>query len=299
MTKLDAMALFAAVVDCGSFSGAARQLGLPKSTVSQRVAELEQALSLRLLHRTTRKLSLTEAGQLYVDYCRRIVETGQAADAALSRLSGTPAGRLRLTSPEASGRVLLPQLLARFHQRHPHVTVEVILTDAQLDLVTERIDLALRAGRMTDSSFVSRRLGPVRRLLVAAPDYLQRLGEPQTPAELARHALLVHDGAAQWPLRAGTSVHTVVPTAPPHLSNNLGYLQMLALAGEGIAMLPHYLCHDDLAAGRLRIVLEAFPPQDTIYYAIYPSRRHPSAALLALLDFLAEFRFDRLLAGDD
>ncbi|WP_028534965.1 LysR family transcriptional regulator [Paludibacterium yongneupense] len=297
MSKLDAMSIFAAVVDNGSFTGAARQLGLPKSTVSQRVAELEQGLKLRLLHRTTRKLSLTEAGQLYLGFCRRIVETGQAADAALSRLSGTPAGNLRLTAPEASGRVLLPQLLAQFRRRHPQVTVTCILADEQLDLVAERIDLALRAGRMADSSFVSRRLGPVRRLLVAAPDYLSRQGMPSTPEALAQHALLVHDGSLQWPLRHDGGIYPLTPAAPTHLANNLGYLRSLALAGEGIAMLPLYLCRDDLMTGRLHTVLESCPPLDNIYYAIYPSRRHPSAALLALLDFLVEYRFERLLTG--
>ena len=250
--KLDAMALFVQVAASGSFTAAALASGLPKSTVSQRVAELEAALGVRLLHRTTRRLSLTAAGQVYLAHCETMLDAAHAADAAISRLRDEPAGNLRLTAPEASGILLLPPLLAAFHARHPAVTVECVITDAHLDLVAERIDLALRTGQLGDSSFVSRRVGTVRRVLVAAPRYLERHGAP---------------------LRA----------------NNLNILRGLAVAGAGIALLPWFLVRDALENGSVALVLPEHPPTDNSYYAVYPGRSHRPAALSALLDFIDQF----------
>lgn len=169
MLKLDLMAIFAHVAQSGSFTAAALQLGLPKSTVSQRVAELEERLGLRLLHRSTRKLSLTEAGRIYLEHCQAMLDEAGAADAAVSILRDAPAGVLRITAPEASGLKLMPPLLAAFKRAYPQVEVQLTVTDAHLDLVAERIDVALRTGQLRDSSFISRRIGQVRRVLVAAP----------------------------------------------------------------------------------------------------------------------------------
>ncbi|QDQ29327.1 LysR family transcriptional regulator [Chitinimonas arctica] len=276
------MAIFAQVADSGSFTAAARLLELPKSTVSQRVAELEAMLGLRLLQRTTRKLNLTEAGQTYLSHCQAMLLAAQAADAAVSRLRDAPAGVLRLTAPEASGIKLLPAMLAAFRQAHPLVEVHCQVTDAHLDLVGERIDLAFRTGRLEDSSFVSRRIGSVGRVLVASPPYLAARGEPHAPQDLLRHACLRHHSAPQWRL----GEETITLPSGGQGSNSLLYLLQAALLGGGIAMLPAFLCREEMAAGQLLRVLTGYPPPPNDYYAVYPSRSHPTAALSALLDFV-------------
>lgn len=294
--KLDAMALFALVAREGSFTAAARVSGLPKSTVSQRVAELENGLGVRLLHRSTRRLTLSEAGQVYLQHCSVMLDAANAADAALSRLRDAPAGTLRITAPEASGTLLLPALLAVFNQRHPAVTVECIISDAQLDLIAERIDLALRTGQLADSSFVSRRIGPVSRVLVASPGYLAQAGWPQTPAELDSHRLLMHGVLPQWPLQQAGDVVQVSASRASLRANNLNTLRQLALAGAGIALLPRFMVRQALAEGSLHCLLPGNPPPDNHYYAVYPSRSHRPAALTALLDFIEEYDLAALLA---
>ena len=294
--QLDAMALFALVAEHGSFTAAARQTGLPKSMVSQRIAQLEQAIGIRLLHRTTRKLSLTDAGQEYLLHCRRMLDAAHAADAAMSRLRQSPSGRLRITAPEAAGQMLLPGLIAAFRQRYPDVAVECVITDAYLDLVAERIDLALRAGKQTDSSYVARRIGSLRRVLVASPDYLSRRGQPQQPNDLITHQLLTHSAMLTWPLQRGADTLTVDAGGSSLQSSNLNYLHAMAEQGMGIAFLPWFLARASLDEGRLVVVLADFPPTDNDYYLLYPSRKHMSAALTAMLDFVAEYQLGRLLA---
>jgi len=294
--KLDAMALFAQVAASGSFTSAAAVAGLPKSTVSARVAELESTLGVRLLHRTTRRLSLTAAGQVYLAHCQTMLDAAHAADAAISRLRDEPAGHLRLTAPEASGILLLPPLLAAFHARHPAITVDCVITDAHLDLVAERIDLALRTGQLGDSSFVSRRVGPVRRVLVAAPAYLAAHGAPDHPADLARQRLLLHDVLPQWPLQCEGRVLQVAAAGAPLRANNLNTLRGLALAGAGIALLPWFMVREALLDASLQLVLPAYPPTDNSYYAVYPGRSHRPAALSALLEFIDQFDLASYLA---
>jgi DNA-binding transcriptional LysR family regulator len=294
--KLDAMALFVQVAHAGSFTAAATATGLPKSTVSQRVAELETALGVRLLHRTTRRLSLTAAGQVYLTHCETMLDAAHAADAAISRLRDEPAGNLRLTAPEASGILLLPPLLAAFHARYPAVSVECVITDAHLDLVAERIDLALRTGQLGDSTFVSRRVGTVRRVLVAAPAYLQRHGTPAHPADLARHQLLLHDVLQQWPLHSEGKLVHVPATGALLRANNLNTLRGLAVAGAGIALLPWFMVRDALEAGSVQLVLPEHPPTDNSYYVVYPGRSHRPAALSALLEFIDEFELASYLS---
>jgi DNA-binding transcriptional LysR family regulator len=294
--KLDAMALFAQVAASGSFTGAALAAGLPKSTLSARVAELESALGVRLLHRTTRRLSLTAAGQVYLIHCQAMLDAANAADAAISRLRDEPAGHLRLTAPEASGILLLPPLLAAFQARHPAVTVECVITDAHLDLVAQRIDLALRTGQLADSSFVSRRVGEVRRVLVAAPAYLVAHGAPRHPADLSRQRLLLHDVLPQWPLHSDGKIVHIPAGGAPLRANNLNTLRGLALAGAGIALLPWFMVREALLDGSLQLVLPEHPPTDNTYYAVYPGRSHRPAALSALLEFIDHFGLASYLA---
>lgn len=297
--QLDAMALFAWVAETGSFTATARQTGLPKSTVSQRIAQLEQSIGIRLLHRTTRKLSLTDAGQIYLTHCRRMLNAALAADAAMSRLRQAPSGKLRITAPEAAGQIILPELIAAFGQRYPDVEVECIITDERLDLVTERIDLAIRAGQQTDSSLVVRHIGPLRRVLVASPDYLSRRGYPRHPNELITHQLLAHSAMLTWPLQNGPDTLMIHAGHASLRSSNLIYLHAIAEQGMGIAFLPWFLARTALNEGRLVCLLPDYPPIDNNYYLLYLSRKHKSAALTAMLDFIDEYQLARFLSPSE
>ncbi|MFT4172119.1 MAG: LysR family transcriptional regulator [Rhodocyclaceae bacterium] len=296
MLDLEHMAIFAQVADSGSFTAAARLLGLPKSTVSQRIAQLEASLGVRLIVRTTRRLSLTHAGQIYHAECRKVVDAAEAANATMSRLREAPTGALRITVPEASGIRLFPALITAFHARHPGVRVDCVVTDAHLDLVAERIDLAFRTGVLADSSFVSRRLATIRRVLVASPAYLDEWGEPAGPSDVARHAALIHHPLPRWPLLADGALHVVAPRAV-HVSNSLLQLGEMAIEGMGIALLPYFMCRTQLAAGRLRVVLPAAPPTTNEYWVISAGRAHQPAALTAFLAFVEEYGLPALLAG--
>lgn len=281
--ELESMGLFATVVEQGSFTGAAEVLGMPKSSVSQKISRLESRLGVRLLQRTTRRLSLTPQGELYVEHCRALLALARSANLAMARLRDAPAGRVRITAPEATGTLLLGKILAEFRALYPEVVLELTLCDEQLDLVGEGYDLALRAAPLKDSSLICRRIGQVPRHLVAAPDYLARHGEPQQLSELGRHACLVHSALPVWPLQEGGW-----RPQGACLSNSLLALRELALNGGGIALLPEHVCRGDLAAGLLRQVLPEHPIPPNPFYLIYPSREHLSPALRSLMDFVAD-----------
>lgn len=201
--ELELMGLFATVVEQGSFTGAAELLGMPKSSVSQKISRLESQLGVRLLQRTTRRLSLTPQGEVYVEQCRALLALARSANLAMARLRAAPAGRVRITAPEATGTLLLGRILAEFRALYPEVVLELTLCDEQLDLVGEGYDLALRAAPLKDSSLICRRIGQVPRHLVAAPAYLAAHGMPQQLSELGRYACLVHTSLPVWPLQEG------------------------------------------------------------------------------------------------
>lgn len=200
---LELMGLFATVVEQGSFTRAAELLGMPKSSVSQKISRLESQLGVRLLQRTTRRLSLTPQGELYVEHCQGLLALARSANLAMARLRSAPAGRVRITAPEATGTLLLGRILAEFRALYPEVVLELTLSDEQLDLVGEGYDLALRAAPLKDSSLICRRIGQVARHLVAAPAYLAAHGMPQQLSELGRYACLVHSAMPVWPLQEG------------------------------------------------------------------------------------------------
>lgn len=281
MLELDRMAIFAEVADSGSFTAAARRLGMPKSTVSQRVSQLEDRLGVRLLQRTTRRLGLTGAGRLYLQHCQRMLDAAHDAEAAVSLLRDAPSGSLRITVPEASGALLFPPMIAAFRERYPQVEIDFLVSDVQFDLVAERIDLAFRTGRLDDSTLVCRRIGAVRRVLAASPAYLERAGRPEHPGELSAHRCLLHHPLPRWSLG-----EQLVEPAAALRSNSLVFLRQAALADGGVALMPAFMCRDDIAAGRLETVLPTYRPTPADYFAIYPSRSHMAAALTAFLQFI-------------
>ncbi|AUZ77726.1 LysR family transcriptional regulator [Aeromonas hydrophila] len=277
------MGLFATVVEQGSFTGAAELLGMPKSSVSQKISRLESQLGVRLLQRTTRRLSLTPQGEVYVEQCRALLALARSANLAMARLRAAPAGRVRITAPEATGTLLLGRILAEFRALYPEVVLELTLCDEQLDLVGEGYDLALRAAPLKDSSLICRRIGQVPRHLVAAPAYLAAHGTPQQLSELGRYACLVHTSLPVWPLQEGGW-----RPQGACLSNSLLALRELAINEGGIALLPHHVCEGDLASGRLQKVLPELAVPPNPFYLIYPSREHLAPALRSLMDFVAK-----------
>ncbi|HDC4321469.1 LysR family transcriptional regulator [Aeromonas hydrophila] len=281
--ELELMGLFATVVEQGSFTGAAELLGMPKSSVSQKISRLESQLGVRLLQRTTRRLSLTPQGEVYVEQCRGLLALARSANLAMARLRAAPAGRVRITAPEATGTLLLGRILAEFRALYPEVVLELTLCDEQLDLVGEGYDLALRAAPLKDSSLICRRIGQVPRHLVAAPAYLAAHGMPQQLSELGRYACLVHTSLPVWPLQEGGW-----RPQGACISNSLLALRELAINEGGIALLPHHVCEGDLASGRLQKVLPELAVPPNPFYLIYPSREHLAPALRSLMDFVAE-----------
>ncbi|MFQ2271005.1 LysR family transcriptional regulator [Aeromonas enteropelogenes] len=281
--ELELMGLFATVVEQGSFTRAAELLGMPKSSVSQKISRLESQLGVRLLQRTTRRLSLTPQGEIYVEHCRGLLTLARSANLAMARLRSAPAGRVRITAPEATGTLLLGRILAEFRALYPEVVLELTLSDEQLDLVGEGYDLALRAAPLKDSSLICRRIGEVARYLVASPGYLARHGMPQRLAELAHHVCLVHTALPVWPLQEGGW-----RPQGACASNSLLALRELALHDGGIALLPQHVCESGLASGKLQKILPMIPIPTNPFYLIYPSREHLAPALRSLMDFVAE-----------
>jgi DNA-binding transcriptional LysR family regulator len=283
VVDLNEAAVFARVVQDGSFTKAAQSLGIPKSTVSRRVAELEARVGVRLLQRTTRKLALTDSGRLYYEHAARALAELELAERAVGELQAVPRGTLRITTPLAFS--LLGPLLAEYLRRYPEVRVDLYASDRRVDLVEERFDLALRAGPARDSSLVARRLGVVRRVLVAAPEVARKL-RLKTPEDLERENCLVFapDGK-NWTLTTGAKAVSVTVT-PRMTVNDYDMLCSVTRAGFGVALLPEYQCTADVASGALRRLLPQWSAPEVPVYALYPSARHLSPSVAALLELL-------------
>ncbi len=291
MDRLGAMAVFARVVEMESFSGAARDLGLSKSADSKRVGRLEDRMGLRLLNRTTRRLSLTEAGAAFYQGCRRVVAEAEAAERAVTRLARAPRGRLRVNAPMSFGVRHLAPALPDFMARYPELTVDLALNDRVVDLVEEGFDLAIRIARLADSSLIARRLAPNRLVLCAAPAYLERHGAPRAVADLKGHECLLYSYLAAggvWRLCGPGGERRLRVTGRLRI-NNGDALLAAALGGFGVALLPCFICGQDLRAGRLIHVLPEWSgPADTAIAAVYPASRNLSPKVRVFVDFLAE-----------
>jgi len=290
---------FTAVADSGSFTRAAVRLGWPKSSVSHRVARLEQSLGARLLERSTRRLRLTDVGARYHEHARRVLQELDHASATVASFKTQPQGWLRLSASVVLGQALLPPLLAEFGERYPEVQLFVDLSNRRVDLLEEGFDLAIRAGVLPDSSLVSRRLGHGTARLYAAPAYLHRRGTPGTPDELAGHALL--DNAPSGPTERWTLSHddgrtAVVPARFGAVANDSALVRELAAGGAGIVTLPDFVAAPAVAARRLVAVLPGWATRRLDVHAVFPSHKSLSPALRAFVD-LAVLRLGALLDG--
>lgn len=288
LKQLQDMALFALVAERGSFTAAANEAGLPKSSVSQRISQLEQLVGLRLLNRTTRKINLTFAGERYLVHCREMLDASERAEFALQRLRDNPSGRLRITCPAGIGATLLARMNTQFQRSYPEVVLEVSISDDLLDLVETGYDVALRTGKPQDSSLIGRMIGHSPRLLVASPDYLRSHPDINHPSQLAEHQCIVHRAWNEWVLQKGEEYHRcVLPRL--HTTDNLLYARECAIEGAGITLLPSFLMGTSLATGDLKIVLSDWEPQGNDLYLVYPSRKLNSPALACYIDFAMQF----------
>lgn len=289
MDKFQAMQAFTAVVDAGSFVGAADALGQSKAAVSRQVAELEAWLAVRLLHRTTRKLSLTGEGEVFYARCRELLGGLAEAEAEVSVHSGQAVGLLKVSAPVSFGVAYLAPVWAGFMAAHPNVTLDVTLTDRMVDLVEEGFDVAVRVARLPSSSLVSRRLSATRMVLCASPQYLQAHGTPQHPHDLAQHQLLAYTLLATretWTFE-GAEGPVAVRVVPRMQSNSGDTCRAVALGHQGIILQPTFLIADDLRTGRLVELLPDYRLPELGIYAVYPTRQHVLPKVRLLIEHLA------------
>jgi DNA-binding transcriptional LysR family regulator len=281
--------IFVRVIQTGSFSAAGRALGMPVSTVSTKISQLERRLGVSLIRRTTRQLHLSEAGTRYFEHAVRACEAVREAEALAGTEQNEVSGVIRLTAPIEIGATTLTDVLADFLARFPKVQIEMILSDRMVDLIAEGIDLALRVGDLSDSSLVSRKIGRSEFNAYASPAYLKARGEPGRPAELAGHDCLGFQESVEgtWELtRAEKSVH--VKVRGPLSVNNLVSLHRMVLRGRGIAMLPGFLCAEDVAQGRLKQVLTGWKAEHYPVHLVYPQQRFLPSRTRELIAFLAK-----------
>ena len=296
MDGLAAMQVFVRVVETGGLSAAGRALGLAPSSVSRRVRELEDMLGVSLLQRTTRKLSLTEAGETYYERSRDIVQAVEEANLAVTEKRAAPSGVLRVTVPASVSRLHIAPAVAAFHAQYRAVTVAMTVTDRVVDMFDEGVDAAIRVGRLDDSSLVARKLGEARRLVCAGPSYLKRAGLPERPDDLLAHACLTfrnHPGTNLWRFSKGKWA-TEVRATGPFFADEGQTLVAAACAGLGLILVPEWLVGGEISRGRLVEVLADYAPDPAVtpLYAIYPPGPYTAPKVRAFVDFLAG-RFSR------
>ena len=295
--SLDDMRVFSHVAKAGSFTKAAKALSMPKQTVSRRVLKLENALNVQLIHRTTRSMRLTEAGEAYAARCAELVEIAAAANRDIgARTSARVAGRLRISADQTFARFFLFDVIDRYLAENPDVTVDLLVTARQVNLVEEGFDAAIRIGSLEDSSLVARRLGPADIRYCASPAYLGRHGTPETPLDLRAHQCIVqrlHTDPPRWPFR-GKKGPDLIPVAGRLQVNDVEFAVQATLAGHGIAVLPAFLAEAHISEGRLLPVLDEYRIRDFGgIYIVHPNERHSPPKLRAFVDLATTLLRDR------
>lgn len=275
MDFLNDMALFVEVVNAKGFRKAAEAIGVPNSTVSRRIGLLEKAIGLRLLHRTTRKVELTEAGQIYYERCRRIVEEARIAHEQLGEMLAQPSGVLRVSLPVDFATIYLAPIITEFAERYPGIRFDFDLTPRRVDLVTEPFDVAIRIGEQPSSALIARQLALLAAQVYASPRYLERAGEPESPEDLARHECLGFPRTDTWTLQNGEQT-VQVQVGGRYVLNSVGMFRRLATLDQGLILLPRAVVADDLATGQLREVLPGWHGKPVPVYALTETRLLPA-----------------------
>lgn len=289
MNRLDAMSIFIAVADAGSLTAAARRLGMPLATVSRKVAELESHLNTRLLHRTTRQLSLTEAGSSYVAACRRILEDIGEAERAATGENAAPKGELVVTAPVVFGRLHVVPVIAEFLAHYPEINISLMLTDRVVHLMEEHGDVALRIGDLPDSSLMATQVGKVRRVVCASPSYLSNRGVPTTPDDLVGHDCItfeVLESKRAWVFGSGRAQVSVPVRARLAVNTAEGAIAASAL-GVGLIRVLSYQVEDAVRGDALRVVLESFESEPLPVSLVHKGQTPLPLKLRAFLDFVA------------
>lgn len=284
------MSTFVAVAEAGSFVAAADLIGVSKAAVSRHVAELEERLGVRLMHRTTRKLSLTDDGQRFLARCKDLLAAIDEAESELSATAGNPSGLIRVNAPVTFGTMHLAPLWGRFMDRYPRVTLDVTLGDRIVDLVEEGYDMAIRISNLPNSALVSRTLASTRMVLCASPRYLRAHGTPTDPSELTAHRTI---SFSYWVTRdewhfAGPEGEVIVRIKTGMHTNNGDTCRFAALDHQGIILQPDFLIGEDLRSGALVELMPEYRAVSLGVHAVYPTRKHLSLKVRRLIDFLAE-----------
>lgn len=294
MNQLEDMQIFVTTVDAGSFTTASEKLGLSKQFVSRRVMALEARLGVRLLNRTTRRLHVTDVGREYYARAARILEDVSDAELSVSSRGASPKGTLRVTAPMSFGTMHLGAVLPAFLLRYPAVTVELDLNDRTVDLLREGYDMAIRIGRLQDSTLVARSLAPTQMVTCCSPAYLQGRGAPATPQDLGEHDCLLygHSRGVEWIFHEHGKP-LPVPVSGRLLANNGEIVRDAAIAGLGIAWQPSFIVGEALRDGRLVTILDDYAAPPMAVHAVYPQHRQASLVIRAFVDFLGEMLADK------
>jgi DNA-binding transcriptional LysR family regulator len=290
MDRFHAMEAFVCVVDTGSFSGAARHLGVGQPSISKLIAGLEDRLQVRLLVRSTRRLTTTEAGQIYYAHARRALDEANEAEATARGSASGLQGKLRVCSPVTFARLHIAPVLGTFMDLHPDLRLEVVMDDAMVDLLEQNIDVAFRLGNLADSSLTARKLATSERLVLASPAYIERHGRPLTPGDLLSHEAIVYNqpvGGAVWQFRRGTAESSVTLRTRLSFTAAEGVREGV-LAGLGVTMASRWMFAPELEAGRVVSLLEDWDVSPVDLWAIYPAGRLPSAKVRAFVNWLSE-----------
>jgi DNA-binding transcriptional LysR family regulator len=285
------MLVFTKVAKAGSFASAAKELGLSRAMATKHVMQLENGLGIRLLNRTTRNLSLTEVGMVYLERCLQILDEMEEMEIAVTRLQTEPRGTLKVNATPFFGAYHLAPAIAAYMEAFPDVNVELVLQAGYIDLIEEGFDLAIHLDEMRDSSLIARKLGSSQRIVCGSPNYFKKHGIPKTPDDLRRHNCLINSSLPprdQWQFSIPGGETTIVKVTGNMEANVADALRMAAISGLGLVLLPTYMVGQDIRKGRLNPVLTDYVPAPLEIHAVYPHRKHLSAKVRTFVDFLSE-----------
>lgn len=290
MQDISAIPVFTAVIEQGSFSKAAKKLGITKSAVSKRITGLEAQLGVKLLHRSTRKLNLTEAGERYFEYAVQALHAAQQAENAATELQQVAKGILRVSIPMSFGRLHVAPIIPVFLKQYPQIELHMNMSDTWADVIAEGFDVVLRAGNLPDSSLVARKLTPLHSVLCASPEYLQEYGTPKTPPELIQHNSILytyHTVVNEWGFIKNGEEQTVRISGNYQVNNSEALREALT-QGLGIGRLPTFIAGNDIKTGNLLPVLEDYKMPHKVLYAVFPERQYRPEKVNVFINFLIE-----------
>lgn len=291
MDGIGVIPIFIAVIKYKGFSAAAEHLGLTKSAVSKRISQLEAQLGAKLLHRTTRKLSLTEAGEQYYVHALKALTAAQDAQDCVTQLQGEPQGKLRIHAPMSFGHLHVSPLIPEFISRYPKISVDLVLDDKAVDLVAQGVDVAIRSGHLPDSNLVARKLAPGNSMVCASPEYIAKHGQPSHPSQLTEHNCLLFsysNNANQWHFSQDKE-HCQIEVNGNYQANNSEALRQALLKGFGVARLPTFIAGKDIKAGKLVNLFPTYTMPHKDIYALYIARQYLPKKVRVFLDFAIEY----------